>query len=197
MNKRLDEHRLQQLVDGELSYRERAALLAQLDISPGQWRRLALAFVEAQMLDLAAAEFLGDRRDAEDGVEPHPWPLAPGTCAGRRFGWGLVASLAIAMCLGFALGVTLNPDRSALPDVAGASDPSGQGHVPEQPMPFEEALAKCSTPVADNVRRELLQAGFFVDAIDRITPVRLPTGENIRMPVREFSVRYLGAAVFQ
>ncbi|MCU0982829.1 MAG: hypothetical protein MUF25_27020, partial [Pirellulaceae bacterium] len=44
----VDEKMLDRLVDGELSRDEYDAVLRSLDQAPGQWRRCALAFLEAQ-----------------------------------------------------------------------------------------------------------------------------------------------------
>ena len=46
MTKRLDERRLQRLVDGMLNDEERQAFLAEADQHPSWWRGIALAFVE-------------------------------------------------------------------------------------------------------------------------------------------------------
>ncbi|MDG2223679.1 MAG: hypothetical protein P8L85_20025 [Rubripirellula sp.] len=50
MNEILDEHELQRLLDGNLSSEERILLLHYVEAHPTNWRRIAMAFVEEQVL---------------------------------------------------------------------------------------------------------------------------------------------------
>src|SRR5262245_26067234 len=105
-----DLQQLDRLVDGELSEPERRELLSRFDREPDGWRRLALAFLEAQSWQESARD-----RDAADSKSPVMLkPTAPPSFHARqksklsRLGapLAMAASFLVAFTLGLALRET-------------------------------------------------------------------------------------------
>lgn len=88
------------LADGELDPDRRRALLARLESSPAGWRRLALAFVEAQVV----RESVRALAPAASGVATQAAlpPAKPAPRPGRGHAWWALAASAL---LSFGLGV--------------------------------------------------------------------------------------------
>ncbi len=93
---------LDRLVDGELSERERTELLGHLERHPEGWRRLALAFLEAQTWGEAAREHVADAMpQATQDIRPAESDDAP------RRGWKLTFGTSLAMAASFLVAFTL------------------------------------------------------------------------------------------
>lgn len=73
-SKQADNTNLDRLVDGEMSADERREFLASLDERPEQWRRCALAFLEAQTWGNEFARWVNPP-DETPAVEPAPEPV--------------------------------------------------------------------------------------------------------------------------
>lgn len=95
---------LDAFVDGELSDDEQRALLLQLDTDPGGWRRLALAFVEAQRWrrELRAVVAEAEARPALLAQASASQPARRFTAV-RRFAGPLLITAA-ALVIGAAIG---------------------------------------------------------------------------------------------
>ena len=188
---------IQLLADGQLSHDQRSRFLDSISDDPGQWRELALAFVENQVLNEALHENAQvnriHRSQKADIVNMQQADASPA----RRMSWlAVAASLAVGLLTGFLLFSGQSPES-----VSGSSPRPEVGtdtavEVPDS-IPLEEALARSARPVSLDARRELLRAGYFVDETRQVADVELPTGKLIQMPVREFKIHYLGNAAFQ
>jgi hypothetical protein len=112
-----DQALLDKLVDGELTPAERRDVLSSLDDQPHNWRRLAMAFLEAQvwqreLSDVVAmtstvrtAESNGradGRPEPTTRVPSRPVMRPPVTRPGRR--WPAFTGLAASFCVVFGLG---------------------------------------------------------------------------------------------
>lgn len=112
-----DEESMDLLVDGELDEARRRELLARLDERPGAWRRLALAFLEAQCW----------RREMHEIARPvqAPSPHAPSPSRRGRLEGRAVTVLAMAVSFLIALGL-----GTFLRDVATRSGGGGRDPAP-------------------------------------------------------------------
>ena len=107
-----DEARFDRLVDGEISAADYKALLASLDDEPGGWRRLAMAFLEAQALrgELGTLRREQDARSSvgvadRDGVGVASRSASTPEPGSRWMKWLALAACWLAM---FGLGVAFD-----------------------------------------------------------------------------------------
>jgi hypothetical protein len=128
MNQRIDETRLQRLVDGALNEYERQEFLVGLEGQPELWREVALAFVEEQIWQREIAGLQhGDeqRRPAEENIPAGGRRVSPGlpaasrrdAAAGRR-SWVTVLALSVSLFAMLAAGFQLGGWRSRSQNVA-------------------------------------------------------------------------------
>lgn len=96
-----DLRQLDLLVDGALPEGERRELLARLERQPDGWRRLALAFLEAQTWGEAARAEAQDDARASRAVRPAESP------AERTPNWKLWVGTPLAMAASFLVAFTL------------------------------------------------------------------------------------------
>ena len=190
------ETRIQQLVDGELSHSGRIQLIKQLDALPGMWRRLGVAVIENQVI----GESLGS--SAVQLCAPNePVPIiSPQEKSEDSFHhrspWTWVAAISASLLLGVWIGnwnvkngntIAVNsPGHQAL--VTSASGDHAE---------FADAIARSTTPIPVHFRRELLQAGFQVNELNRMTTVKSPVGGSVDIPIRQVEVKYLGNSIYQ
>ena len=110
---RNDDMRFDRLVDGEMSAEEYRSTLAGLDDEPGEWRRCAMAFLEAQALK----QDLGDLR--ESAVCTHTQQAAPAKAslpkASLTFAkyWPMLLAMAASFLVAFGLGYAWRAPWSA------------------------------------------------------------------------------------
>ena len=102
----------------------------------------------------------------------------------------------VAILIGIVLGVALDLGDRGVEGGVQISQPDIVS-VDEHPMALAEALARSSTPVSAGFRRSLLEAGYFVDEVDKMAEVELPNGNSIRMPIRQVNIHYLGMSAYQ
>jgi hypothetical protein len=111
---------IDRLVDGELDRRAQGALLARLDERPGDWRRLALAFVEAQTLGSELRGMLKDAKQSPVHALPTPIAKQPVQAVTARpvvaTPWSqlmtLAATLFVAVGIGFGAGRVWNRQQT-------------------------------------------------------------------------------------
>src|SRR5207248_9374700 len=112
-----EERLLDRLVDGELSDAEQRALLQRFENEPANWRRCALAFLEAQTWREAFSPLVAS---APTTVRPTLLPDRPRRSLELRRRMarltGLAAGLAVAFALGWAYrgGTEERPPESSL-----------------------------------------------------------------------------------
>ena len=127
---------LDRLVDGESDEGERRNLLRRLDDEPNGWRRLALAFLEAQAWkESFAAESDGPgetvvRESTRCALGDGYATISKST---RRFGWSSGFAVAVGVLLAFGIGLRV-----------GARDQDGVGarlaHDPSNPAPAPRSV---------------------------------------------------------
>jgi hypothetical protein len=102
---RIDPTQIDRLVDGELSERERSALLSRFDTEPHGWRRCALAFLEAQSWreELASLESESASETAGMANRVTSPPLRRASSRLSVFKWA--AAVLVAFTLGWFVGL--------------------------------------------------------------------------------------------
>ena len=194
----IDDVTLQLFADGELTENASREILRDLDDDPTQWRRLALAFVELQIWN-EAISIKGPSADTLKTLTPSS-PVATRT-SNRPTVLARWVTLATGLLLGLGLGYgASNSLRSPSQQViAEASRKPSQdsAQADSGASRLEEAVSRSALPVPDSLRLRLLRSGYYLDEVHTATPVKLPTGEEIEIPVREVTIQYLGHVAFQ
>lgn len=131
MNETLDEHELQRLLDGSLTSEERIMLLRYAEKHPANWRRIAMAFVEEQVLrsELAKLQATGMQFAATQQVAL-PNSLSVSIKDRHRFRW-----LAQAAVVCFALGAAIWLGRF-----------SKTQQAPAKPIPHKDFVENTQSP---------------------------------------------------
>jgi hypothetical protein len=132
----ITELEIQRLVDGELGLADHQALLRRLELSPGAWRRVALAFVEDRVWRTACRE--EDAAGASDtdapGVRVTPVRTAAAARPRKtpRTTWwpAIVASLLIGVGVGLiADGLRRDPDAVVANNHGQPGSATGEGQA--------------------------------------------------------------------
>jgi hypothetical protein len=137
---------LDRLVDGELPEAERRAVLLSLDQRPDEWRRCALAFLEAQTWKEVLGETIQER------------PSEPATIIKPRkkaFAWRTYVAVAASFFVAFGLATWLNRqhggDAGQIDNNIAATAPALQNDAANNAVNTVEAApaeAAASTPSA-------------------------------------------------
>jgi hypothetical protein len=164
---------IDRMVDGELDRRAQTELLARLDERPGDWRRLALAFVEAQTLGTELRGMLKDAKSAPVHVAPAAVPNETvHTVATHSVGaapWSqllsLAATLFVAVGIGFGAGRVWNRPQS---------DPSTGTTLPVGTLPVNTSeTGDDISPTYSTLDQLAPQGTMTVQTADG-SPVELP-----------------------
>ncbi|HTN75067.1 MAG TPA: hypothetical protein VL096_07465 [Pirellulaceae bacterium] len=143
---------LDRLVDGELSSTEYRQLLASLDEQPAQWRRCALAFVQAQAL---GSELRLLREEGMESPPPKPANLSAPSAPIASTGWttlrGLAYPLMLAMAAGFMLALVFAPRILPPHGTIDSSKLAVEAPAQNDPLPREASL-----PTPENSAQEPL-----------------------------------------
>lgn len=172
---RTDAALFDRLVDGELDPRSQAEFLARLDERPGDWRRLALAFVEAQTLGVELRDMAAEaRRPPLPVARPPAASVATTTEAGTP--WARFLTLAATMLLAVGIGFGVGRVWSVRGSQAG-----NKPMPPDQPLvaendPNERAVGP-SIPVVPASRGGLSPQGVMTVRTADGSPVQLPVYE--------------------
>lgn len=169
------------LVDGELSDVERRNLLGRLERQPDGWRRLALAFLEAQTWGEAAREPAAvEGKSTSSEVRPAESIDTPARNWNRWVGTPL--AMAASFLLAFTLGIALRGAwRGTDPNAAMvAAQNSAQSEAAARNAIAQAQIGLNGTALNDNV--EYFPAGpeFAANneqAMDPVEEVWLPTEE--------------------
>lgn len=112
MNSTVTDLKLQRWVDGNISRDEERELLADCDCHPGQWRRVALAFIEERAMSREfATEFGAEVRlkvkaETKSVAEPKPAIASASWLASRQVQqW---CAIAASLLVGLLIGNTMN-----------------------------------------------------------------------------------------
>ncbi len=197
MNKYSTETRIQLLADGELPDEMRNQLLRTLDDHPQLWRKVALAFVENQVLEQTFRESGDNRRQPENIAIPDIRKSENSLSIWETFGVKLVA-LAACMLIGWFIGANLGSSNSVTeaPD-SKIADSAVQVQPVSTRLELTDALARSYVPVPADFRKSLLAAGYFLDEKQELAEVSLPNGNLIKLPVRQFNIHYMGSSAYQ
>jgi hypothetical protein len=158
------------LVDGELDARAQAELLIRLDDQPGDWRKLALAFVEAQTLGVELRGIAAER-SRPLSQETRPEHVALRDSEESSVPWSKLLSLAatmlIAVGIGFGVGRVWQRDVGANVEqrhvVAGPTGdtelPPWPGSVAQSDGPQPRGMMTVSTTDGSPVELPVYDAG--------------------------------------
>jgi hypothetical protein len=210
---------IQRLVDGELPHDRRVRLLENLARRPNQWRDLAIAFVERQVLDESLLSKVAPRLPSLEvnGVSQSDHaqnihrlaskPPSKGTHGSRVHRLGRAVTAAACLLIGFAVGnwrvpLPHPPDGPGVASTAKetldeSADSSQGSDKPISVIPLADALSRASYPIPVDLRREMMRQGYLITELDRLSKVQLPTGQTVELPVRQVAVTYLGNAAYQ
>ena len=173
------------LVDGELNDTYRYDLLQRIEQEPEQWRRVALAFLEAQSIQTAL------RTPSKEIAPPKViQPAAPPTTVRNRFSWRDFAILACSMLASLLLGYVfahhqagvIEPTPSNLAVATAPQSPTIQPASTQQPL----MLARSLSPEA---KLELEKQGFLVQELPRLVHVEVQ-GRSGRVYYHQVTLRY-------
>ena len=190
---------IDRLVDGELNEVERRNLLQRLDTEPLEWRRCALAFMEAQTWRAAMMSVAAPAIDAFQPFQP-PKSITPKRHIGRaaaRFAT-LAASLLLAFWLGHAWHSQPKVEATTPPvEMANTSD---QGVQPQgfDPAP-NQLVAKDEVPepppevpsALDATIKHWEQRGFQAQQETRTLSISLKDGRKVAVPVQGVRLEYI------
>ena len=214
---------IDRLVDGELEDDKRRELLLSLDFMSDGWRKLALAFVEAQ-------SWQKDFRDLSQS-DPQPEPVPAPAISERRSSsrWTILIAMAASFAVAFGLATLFRGDAGksmetesvvAIPSGETEQERAEKLREPELPVPGVEELNSEDEPidlpvvfVGENggdpwdrisgpampppVRRQLERMGHRVQSRRRVIPIALPSGQRIVVPVEQVEVELRGQGAYQ
>ena len=214
---------LQLLIDGELEHSERSRFLASVGSESKGWQKIALAFIERQLLDESFNPY--SRYSTANNNAPLATVAPTESIVGivqdnvvngdvalgkaNRFApkriqlsWWLATSacLLIGLLIGNWSGGSPSISRTTNDNSIdkNANAETGITHADLiRTIPLSEALERSPAPVPIVFRRELMKQGYLVNELARLAKVQLPTGETIEMPIRQVDIWYLGTATFQ
>jgi hypothetical protein len=217
----LPDSALDRLVDGELSPDEQRRLLEQLETDPNGWRRVGLAFLEAQALRRSCREW---RAPAMSAALP-----VPTTPPMRSQSMSRIVTSAVALLLAFGLGGMTGrnwpqaslpvakvpaPVEPTVPPAEDADAPVtavpvafryGDGTtsepvstpVIESTSPQAQAWLQASQGVPERVREMLRQQGQKLTERQEWVEIQLEDGRRGYMPVQEWVVAPVSLADFR
>ncbi len=175
------------LVDGELNDTYRYDLLQRIEQEPAQWRRVALAFLEAQSIQTAL-------RTPSKEIAPLKLiqPAAPKIAVSNPFSWRDFAILACCMLASLFLGYAfahhqagvIEPTPSNLAVATAPQSPTIQSASTQQPV----MLARSLSPEA---KLELEKQGFLVQEQPRLVHVEVQ-GRSVPVYYHQVTLRYVG-----
>lgn len=144
----LIEKEIDRLIDGEMSLAEQRALLVSLGGDVELWRRLALGFVESQVLRKTCRDYLSEAQQ----FPPHRRYLSGSTCTRWSLkifrGLTMAAAVVVAFCLGAVLNRPVQtPDTTPASTAFHPSDASAPNSAKRLQVVFPEGPGRWSAPV--------------------------------------------------
>lgn len=188
MNIPMNQTIIDRLVDGELDENERREALLAIESSPDDWRRCALAFLEAQQWTQAARSW----NASQDVNRVEPSVVTPIRKDPSRRRWVIAAvGLTIAFLSGFAA-------RGRSTVQAPAADPSPQVTAGVDPAPRAEAIESDPRPAAisDYVRSQWERWGYQIEQKRRLISMDLDGGRKVSVPFDDIEIRYVGRQTY-
>lgn len=209
-----DEILIDRLIEGELDDPARRSLLLRLDALPDGWRRLALAFLEAQAWRQSLGKLAAEISVAPASEMPRRrrGPIA-------RAWLARAAALLVVFGVGWRAGRSEGPGRPQPPSqeslsvarpaeaprldpppASEAPGPGGTGEVARsEPVgpPIPQSDVEAVTPWLSEAGRDRLQRqGYEVQRRPAVAAVQLRDGRRAVIPVEDVMVRYVGARVY-
>lgn len=178
------------LVDGELAEEPRADLLRRLEQMPDGWRRLSLAFLEAQ----AVRQAIGIRAVSSANVEVTPASSAKRANERSRVPtWTSVCALVGLLAFGIgnfsARWQLPTAGESPSASTQAATSPGAGAKQDREPGAVAAMDAQAVTPA---VRKQLERLGYRVQERPRTVSVRRADGQTVPVLVNEVEIRYVG-----
>ena len=168
------------LIDGELSPEARRELLARLDESPDGWRRLALAFLEAQSWRESFAEAARE--------VPLPVPLI--TIRPKRLRLAPWMARAAVVLAAFAMGWAIHRPRIEAARPLFAQRPVERPiPMPNHPLPM---IARKLPESPGYVEGRLQREGYRVEQTRYLVPAATKDGRRVAVPVERIRLRFVG-----
>lgn len=173
----IENHEIDALVDGELAEPQRQQLLLRLEQEPAQWRRVALAFLEAQAFQAAwKAPTPATQREVRSAATIK-----------QHTSWRAVFVLAASLMLAFLTGILMQRDPS--PPLARATTPA-ESTAGQEPTPRPVQLTfTMHMPV--ELRQQLLRCGYEVLEQPKLIHIQ-QGGRSIPVVVNDLKVRFVG-----
>jgi hypothetical protein len=216
----IDDRIIDRLVDDELSPTERRAVIDQLEADPASWRKVGLAFLEAQAWKRGAdALLIAPRSRPENATDSVPIK-APALSRGRL--WAAIF-IPIAFVLGYVTprsGDRLTPFKDvtteqnqtqgkpssepSVPAIVGGADLAANldGRpvvrvplVPSQSLDPDWGKAPAEL-VPEYVRLQWERRGYAVEEHRSLLPVPLADGRKAVVPVENVRVKYVGQTIY-
>ena len=190
---------IDRMVDGELTQAEQCDFLTDCE-EHARWRELALAYVESQTLSTELKSFVGEETATNSRADHKP-------PASSWNAWSLAAAVMLSLSLGYGLGWSWSDgapvaENSLAPlgdfDKVASSTPSMQFTVSD---PATSELQQIDLPIVnasdlgpdwqrrlgselpDDLLREMRAGGLNVRQTRTVTPVRLPDGRRVVVPI--------------
>ena len=197
MNNNTQSKMIQKLVDGELSHDARSQWMSGLSDGSETWRELALAFVEKQVIG-EALEGIAEEVPKAFVAPKNQIEETGSQRRARTLIWlvGLTACLLAGVFIG-AQYAAQNSDSVAVKQDINSQPLKQDLQEHDAAIGLADALSRSSSPVPNEFRRALLQAGYSLRDQQTIANVTLPTGGQVELPVRDVDVTYVGLKAFQ
>ena len=203
-------NRLERLACGELDEAARQPLIDWLEHDPRRWRLCGLAFLEAQAWSSALGEV-----DQESAPRPVMREKLPPESRPRQIRIARSAALAVSLAIAFALGWSMRPLNSlavgsgeahvagapatdavlATLSVQGAASPATL-QIPVVPSDSELSPKSPVERVPDYVRQQWERRGYRLTAERRYLFAKLPSGQQVVVPIDRLVANPLPATVY-
>lgn len=215
---------IDRLVAGELPESERRSVLAWLDEDVRRWRACAVAFLETQSWEAAAADLSPRETFSTAAIASGARVMRAGRAvasqrSAQRYALAMVASIAIAFVAGvFAARLSVSRGEGTLPQIVERPfSESGTPTKPPQPLmatvpvgtmldpDVRAELQLPITPVASGKapdsslseyeRKQWERQGIELTEERRYLPARLPDGRDVIVPVNKVQLKLKPASV--
>ncbi len=190
----INETLLQKLVDRELTPEQRQSFVQSL--GGQQWKTVALAFIENQILDEQIPQIAEDlNRPVKTWMTPSPAKPTVESQNRHHGIWARMLAVAVIGIICAATGYALATWALPTSDVVATKPVANQ--ETETLLSLDEALARCAMPIPENFRLDMLEAGYVVTEAEKLSDVSLPFGGTVKIPVRKVRVEYHGIDTYQ
>jgi len=181
------DHEIDALVDNELAETPRRELLLRLEQQPDQWRRVALAFLEAQSF---ATSFTPLNREPALIVTPRKEVAEQHAPFLRRYSWKNLVILTACMLMAFLLGLATVRTNADKPD-AHLKTSNEQQHLLADLSATKHPLVLAHS-LSIEAKQELERRGFQVLEQPRLVHIDIK-GQSVPVFFHQITVRFVGS----